>query len=920
MKKKFFSVLLALVLVCSFSLVTAVPGAANNPVSYVLVQHGNGAAEWSTSNVLLGNYSVKLSGGLQGPGDNYAAVVIPMDGTMTLSEVTTFIYKYTFDNNGEWGPHMCFYTHDPIDDETGEITLTGGSAGPPPGSPATTGEHTVTITPVTEGFFWFGTETGSGIASGSWPYYSLAEFQADVAFSTHVIDRIQIEYGWWSTGDASEPAYVDDVTLNTTTYDLELPALTAINVDDPNGGEHISGTYTVEWSYTDYPAPESGINLAYTTGLGWTNFKSVFATGLALSQSCSWDTTGLADGTYQVRVAYDPNPAINDISDALFTIDNTDPTIMATTLISPNGGEVWAGASKQEITWEDGDITDVNLGDIPISIEYYDGASWVLTAVSLPNDGSYLSTVASLDITDARVRVTATDLAGNTASDVSDAVFTIDSTEPLIASVAWGVAGMQPEWIVAGDLINVMMTGEESGTASFDILDTEEQPMAESPSGTYTGSYTVVAGDDAVAAPIVFHLVDEAGNSSEDSTLEISIDTTAPSVSALNADPALVPADGTTETLLTANVTDDVLLGISGSGVASVTIDLSAIGGAADQVMTGVFETYTCVTTVALETPDAIYDLFITATDVAGYINDTQAISLEVCTDVAPPVIGVPAVEYPTGVYSARVDDQVIISVEVTDPIEPATGVASVSLDASAIDLGTDETLTQVDGTDIWTTGELTVGEVDPGIKTLTISALDNAGLPAVPVEVEVEVTLRLTGYNIALAEDWNLMSLPLIPDNTAIIPMLASIAEHIDVVWGYDPVNSPADPWAMYVPGLIEDDLTQMVGGMGYWISMTGSDTLAISGIEMPEPPTAPPAYDVAEGWNLMGVKDVAQEGILYSQYLISIDGDFSVIWGYVDDYFNIHPIGVVPETTLWPGQGCWLWMQVGGIIVPPQ
>jgi len=232
MKRKFLSVLIALVLVMSFSSVTALPAAAEpdtlNVIPFRLVVSGDGTAQWSTTSALLGNYSVELVGGATQDGDDYAAVVIPMDGTMLLSEVITFVYNYTFASAGNWGPHMCFYTHDPVDDETGEISLYSGSTGPPAGTPAAEGLNTVTLVPTTPGFFWYGTETTSDLTQALPNMYTLAQFQADDGtgddgdgFGRHVIDRVQIEYGWWSSGDASEPAYVDDVTLNTTTYDLE---------------------------------------------------------------------------------------------------------------------------------------------------------------------------------------------------------------------------------------------------------------------------------------------------------------------------------------------------------------------------------------------------------------------------------------------------------------------------------------------------------------------------------------------------------------------------------------------------------------------------------------------------------------------------------------------------------------------------
>jgi len=182
-----------------------------------LFSSGNGSAAWSTSNEQTGSYSAMLTGGAQDGGANYAAVVIPVNGTLMLTDIATLDYTYVFEHDGQpdGGPHMCFYTHDINDGETGEITLYSGDAGPPPGPPATAGTHTNSIVPATDGFFWYGSENDSALPGGPLNMTTLAAFQADAgAFQDHVIDRIQIEYGWWSTGSAAEPAYVDDVVIN----------------------------------------------------------------------------------------------------------------------------------------------------------------------------------------------------------------------------------------------------------------------------------------------------------------------------------------------------------------------------------------------------------------------------------------------------------------------------------------------------------------------------------------------------------------------------------------------------------------------------------------------------------------------------------------------------------------------------------
>ncbi|MFC1956736.1 WD40/YVTN/BNR-like repeat-containing protein [Chloroflexota bacterium] len=189
-----------------------------------LFSNGNGSAEWSTSYEQSGSYSAMLSGGVQ-TGSDYAAVIIPVNGALMLDQITTFDYDYFFVTGpGDgYGPHMCFYTHDPNDGETAEITLFSGlpAAGndfygtPYGGTPGQTGLNTVNITTATTGFGWFGSESESGFAQGFGANARpLSDYQTATGFEDHVIDRIQIEYGWWGAGDATEAAYVDDVIIN----------------------------------------------------------------------------------------------------------------------------------------------------------------------------------------------------------------------------------------------------------------------------------------------------------------------------------------------------------------------------------------------------------------------------------------------------------------------------------------------------------------------------------------------------------------------------------------------------------------------------------------------------------------------------------------------------------------------------------
>ncbi len=421
---------------------------------------------------------------------------------------------------------------------------------------------------------------------------------------------------------------------------------------------------------------------------------------------------------------------------------------------------------------------------------------------------------------------------------------------------------------------------------------------------------------------VTIDVSDAVGNWAMPASWSFTVDTELPVITQEKATPPVVMPDEENTIVFTANVVDAT------SGIVSVTIDLSEITeGTLDMLDDGELPDveegdgiYSAEITTTLS--EGNYDLLINAADAAG-LAATATISLVVSSDIVPPVIESPQITYPIGAVSARVGDPFVVSAVVTDNGVLETVTLSATSDIFNIEDGATDSvaMTAEEGSDLYQTpSDLVVADgIDADSYELTITAEDDKGNTA-PATLTLVVTTKLTGYNIALAEDWNLMSLPLIPDTPAIGTILASISENVDVIWGYDPVNSPADPWAMYVPGVIEDDLTQMVDGMGYWVYMTGSATLTISGIEMPEPPTTPPTYEVASGWNLMGVKDVALEGIAYDEYLTSISDDYSVIWGYDPEtgYFNIHPLD--EEAVLSPGQGYWLWMDVDGIIVPPR
>jgi hypothetical protein len=154
---------------------------------------------------------------------------------------------------------------------------------------------------------------------------------------------------------------------------------------------------------------------------------SVNTTGwIPFVQSSTYTLTpgdGLRSAYAQVRNGLGPSAIVS----AAIRLDTVPPTVPASALTAPNGGEVWVRGTVQTISWSG--VSDVQLKTSPIELHLSTdgGVSYgrVISAVEA-NDGSYAWTIpATLASTASVVRLTATDRAGNRASDTSDATFTI---------------------------------------------------------------------------------------------------------------------------------------------------------------------------------------------------------------------------------------------------------------------------------------------------------------------------------------------------------------------------------------------------------------------------------------------------------------------------------------------------------------
>jgi len=452
-------------------------------------------------------------------------------------------------------------------------------------------------------------------------------------------------------------------------------------------------------------------------------------------------------------------------------------------------------------------------------------------------------------------------------------------------------------------------------TADFSTIDSEYTAGDEDVSlteTTYTITYAISTANERADGEytIIVTAADAAGNTTDDSC-SVSLDNTVPVITDAAAAPSQLQPGEAYDVGFSAVVDDG-----EGSGIATITINLSDIGGSPTQTMEQ--EDGTNVYSYTLEGLNIIgegtYELTITATDNLGNVNADVSITLTVVADTDPPVISDPAIEYPFGLSSAMPGDNVTITVTIIDDI--AMGVVTANSDA----FETGITLTLEEG-DLYTGVAVINSATTKGDYSLTINATDAAGNPATPDEsLKVRVRSEATGFEIDLVEGWNLISLPLIPDDSDITVIISSDTistgdvSSIGIVRAYDPATGE---FPYYMPSDGSGELAEMVDGVGYWVFMNEDATLTVTGLRWPTPPAVPPSYDVIVGWNLIGFKSLADDSA--ASYLANIEGTYPVLWIYdatAGKYVNVKDA----EDGMIAGHGFWIWVTEAGTIVPPQ
>ncbi len=150
----------------------------------------------------------------------------------------------------------------------------------------------------------------------------------------------------------------------------------------------------------------------------------------------------------------------------------------------------------------------------------------------------------------------------------------------------------------------------------------------------------------------------------------------------------------------------------------------------------------------------------------------------------------------------------------------------------------------------------------------------------------------------INLNAGWNLISIPLIPENSNIQAVLSSINNKYDSVWSYQ-----EGKWKYYIAGVAGGALTTIEPGKGYWIKMKMAGKLTIRGND-----SVSNTISLNKGWNLVGYNSLSPRTI--TEALTSIEGLYYSVWAYKDDGWlrYIESYGGNNLTEMVPYYGYWI------------
>ncbi len=181
----------------------------------------------------------------------------------------------------------------------------------------------------------------------------------------------------------------------------------------------------------------------------------------------------------------------------------------------------------------------------------------------------------------------------------------------------------------------------------------------------------------------------------------------------------------------------------------------------------------------------------------------------------------------------------------------------------------------------------------DDGVHNVTVYASDTAGNMR-----SSTAWFILNNYTIPLTAGWNLISIPVVPENTSLQSVLASIEGNYSVVYAWI-----GGGWRRSTDN--RNPLAEIVPEYGYWIYMTAQDTLELNGT-VPSSTT----ININPGWNLVGYPSFTSRDI--TTVLSSID--YSIVYAWTGNGWKRSTDPRDPLTQMDTGYGYWIYANSAG------
>jgi hypothetical protein len=400
---------------------------------------------------------------------------------------------------------------------------------------------------------------------------------------------------------------------------LDNTAPTA-GITDP--GTPLKGTVNVDASGTDGGSGMASVKVQRSSaGAGtWTDI----CTDTTSPYSCSWDTTGVADGLYDLR-AVTTDTAGNTTNSTTVTnrrVDNTAPTATMTNPGSPiTGTKSFDGTST--------DTGGSGVASLTFQVSPVGAGTWsdMCSDTTSPYSCSWDGTTVSDGLYDFRSH--AIDNAGNTANSTVYSSAIVDNTAPTATMTDPGanIHGTVTLDATSGDgagsgVANVKIQRSPAGAGTWTDVCTDT-------TSPYSCSFDTTAVSDGLYDFRAIATDNVAKSTTSSTVTNRRVDNTAPTASM--TDPGAY-ITGTTFAL-TATGTD------GGSGVANVKIQRSPAGaGTWTDVCTDTTSPYGC-TFDSTAVSDGLYDFRAITTDNAGNSTTSATVTNRRVDNTAPTAV-----------------------------------------------------------------------------------------------------------------------------------------------------------------------------------------------------------------------------------------------------------------------------------------